>query len=448
MLRRLIEGAFGRPGGDGESRHVAARIVGPNGDAEFLDSRLPRHLGLLGSRNCHKRGRPGCSTCPARILCNHWISKAREGPDGPSFIDLFSGPGGMSLGFENAGFVPMLAVDQDLDSLHTFGANRPWFPRSGLRHQDVRKLLDSGELANYRGEVLGVVGGPPCQTFSIVGLRTKQLHNRESLIRNDSRTWLPVLMAHCVAQISPVFCVMENVGHFPSALDGEIRNKTLRVLRRNGYSVSDTNVWANYHGTPQRRRRYFLVALKTSSVGGPYQANILLSSIMSGLQVPTRAGLTLEMAVAGLPYTGPGQGSEYVRENGRETWNHYARPHNSRDLEIFRLLESGETARGLEARLGAVIPYSIDSFPDKYRKLRLDAPSPTIPSHLERDANGFVMPGANRGITPREAACLQGFPLDYVFVGPQGSQFRQIGNAVPPPLAETIAGMLLKALDA
>src|SRR5439155_25005392 len=113
-------------------------------------------------------------------------------------------------------------------------------------------------------------------------------------------------------------------------------------------------------------------------------------------------------------------------------------------LAIFANLRWGETARDLDARIPGSIPYRLESFGDKYRKLDPTKPSPTIPSHLKRDANGFIHPFVPRGITPREAARLQSFPDEYIFLGGSGPSFVQIGNAVPPLLARALGREIVK----
>jgi DNA (cytosine-5)-methyltransferase 1 len=110
-------------------------------------------------------------------------------------------------------------------------------------------------------------------------------------------------------------------------------------------------------------------------------------------------------------------------------------------------MRPGETAGQFEERKPGIVPYDITSFPDKYRKLKPDSPSPTIPSHLSRDSNSFIHPLEDRGLTVREAARLQSFPDVYVFVGTRSRQFSQVGNAFPPLVAREVADSILRNLD-
>jgi DNA (cytosine-5)-methyltransferase 1 len=355
----------------------------------------------------------------------------------------------MSLGFEEAGYVPSLAVDLDLDAILTYRANRPWTTEQSARCANIVDLLNNGEFAKMAGQVEGVIGGPPCQTFSLVGFRTKKLHDRDGKITADTRTWLPVKMAEVISAVKPKFCVMENVAGFMSALNGSIRKATLKVIKEAGYAVVEAKVRAEKHGAPQLRWRYMLIGIRNDAVGGRRRAEELVQEIGEILDAGTQNPTSLDEALRvleGFGDVGAGAGAEFLSANGHQTWNHYARSHNRRDLAIYASLQPGETAEALEARTPGVIPYSLESFHDKYRKLDGSRPSPTIPAHLKRDANSFILDGVNRGLTPREAATIQGFPTDYLFVGEQSHQFQQVGNAVPPPVAKTVASLVRKAL--
>lgn len=464
MLGRLIESSHGKPGPGLQGGEVAAlRIAGNEDSAAYLLKRLPRQMALLEDARCHRIGRPACQQCPIRYFCSTWREKeSKNVPSGMTFVDLFCGAGGMSQGFEEAGFVPVLAVDADLDAILTYRANRPWLDENKAVAKDIRELVKSGTFGELRGKVDGVIGGPPCQTFSLVGFRTKKEKKdgkvadgdhtswRDDRIHQDDRTWLPIYMAKIVAEVQPKFCLMENVAGFMSALDGAVRKKTRKTIVDAGYSITEVKVRAERNGAPQFRWRYMLLGLRNSAVGGRRRAEELLREVHDHLESGTSTTISSGEALQKLERFGTvkaGGGAEYVAaSDGTETWNHYARAHNKRDLEIYTLLRPGETAAELEERHQGTIPYELGSFKDKYRKLDPTRPSPTIPAHLKRDANSFILPDVNRGVTPREAATLQGFPMGYIFTGEQTHQFQQIGNAVPPPVAENVGRLLKSAL--
>jgi DNA (cytosine-5)-methyltransferase 1 len=136
------------------------------------------------------------------------------------------------------------------------------------------------------------------------------------------------------------------------------------------------------------------------------------------------------------------------RESGL-IYNHHVRYHNERDLELYGLLRPGEDSVHMIERHGRgdLMRYRRDVFDDKYHKLRPDRPSKTIVAHLAKDGNGYVHPHQDRSITVREAARLQSFHDGYLFCGAPSDQWVQVGNAVPPLLAEVIARTLLPLLS-
>jgi DNA (cytosine-5)-methyltransferase 1 len=147
--------------------------------------------------------------------------------------------------------------------------------------------------------------------------------------------------------------------------------------------------------------------------------------------------------------TGRGRTSDYARILGSKkviVFNHIARKHNPRDLEAYRIMKDGENAIDLYKKRPDLMEYSTENFHTKYFKIPRNSPSPTIVSHLKKDANSFIHPIDNRGITPREAARFQSFPDYYRFLGNFGIQFLQIGNAVPPLLAEIIARAIMEEM--
>ena len=158
----------------------------------------------------------------------------------------------------------------------------------------------------------------------------------------------------------------------------------------------------------------------------------------------------LKQAIADLPRVRPDSGEFVVSEvsdNGRIRliFNHVARYHNEDDLRIIRALRQGEKYATLVERRPDVLQgrthktYSTENFPDKYFRLSGDSPSRTIVAHLSKDGNGFIHPEQDRALTVREAARIQTFPDDFIFIESRSTQFVGIGNAVPPALARVFA---------
>lgn len=419
--------------------------------------RLGPLLARLALERCTEDVVPGgavCQDCPVRLFCKAARFGTKSAAKGPEFIDLFAGAGGFSAGFRAAGFKLRCAVELDVQAADTFYLNHPEAPEGSVLRADVSILAtDANFISKHRG-IPVVIGGPPCQAFSIA-------HRHRGADKNDYRRLLFRPFVKLARALDARFIVMENVLGLRSAAEGRTVREIEEEFESAGFEVENRVVDSSSYGVPQRRRRVLFVAARRDSFADPASA---IQMFWTDLYTRKRPGLaTLRQALSGLPRVRAGGGalvmthrpagrrSKYalsLRARSRKlTLNHQARAHNPRDISIFRALHPGEDSTSLENRIPGTIPYSLDSYGDKYRKLRLDRPSPTIPAHLRRDANGFVHPELPRGITCREAARLQSFPDDYFFLGGFGAPFVQTGNAVPPLLAQAVAGATGKALS-
>jgi DNA (cytosine-5)-methyltransferase 1 len=169
---------------------------------------------------------------------------------------------------------------------------------------------------------------------------------------------------------------------------------------------------------------------------------------------------SFRQAIMNLPHLKPGEGanvacniSNSIGVEGRFegnslVFNHFSRSHNKRDLTIYRLLAEGEDYGKFSERNDdtSLLPYASDSFKTKFRKIDGNQPSPAIISHLSRDANSYIHPDDNRGITVREGARIQSFPDDFIFLGNGFRQFVLLGNAVPPDLSEIIGKAIVEVI--
>jgi DNA (cytosine-5)-methyltransferase 1 len=238
--------------------------------------------------------------------------------------------------------------------------------------------------------------------------------------------------------------------------------KVERGLLKLGYEVRSEIINAKFYGVPQNRQRLFFIARKVFK-GSHAAASESIDRIWSRIRsLASKDLVSFRQGVSGLPRLHPGRGADLMSScrrgrrsdyslsldnNGGVVFNHVARRHNPRDLEAYKIMEEGENALDLHRKRPDLMPYSTTSFSTKFFKIRSNAPSPTIVAHLRRDANSFVHPLDNRGITPREAARLQSFPDSYRFLGSFGIQFEQIGNAVPPLLANVIARAIMDDMN-
>ena len=371
----------------------------------------------------------------------------------PSILDLFAAPGGLSQGFKDAGYRVVAVIDNDRWGIETLRWNFELYGTEVIE-ADIEKI-------RMKGRVDVVVGGPPCQSFSLAGrpkINHLRTHNMRKRFIDDSRNRLYKHFVQIVSVLRPQFFVMENVPGVISFKEGRIRNQILEDFEAIGYET-DVEIWnsADY-GVPQVRRRCIFIGNRTGADNpfpktthfdplGPLQKTLEESGIE--LQ-PYR---TVSDAISDLPPLKPGQGKDemdyadatdltpyqkWAREGSLKLCNHVARKHSERDRKLFRMLEAGEKMIDLPERLR---PYRWDIFTDKIKKQRWDRPSSAILAHMQKDGLMYVHPDGDqlRSFTPREAARLQSFRDTFRFVGPMTQQFKQIGNAVPPLLAQAIA---------
>ena len=431
------------------------------------------NLAVHGLEVC-KSIAPDCSSCDLRNLCQTYrraqISTARASK-APRVIDLFCGAGGMSEGFSRAGFQIVAAADMDPIALRTLALNHPSLPPEGVLAGDIREL-DHRSLRKLVGrrrlDVLA--GAPPCQGFSSAGFRSKSTRTGYRAI-GDERNYLFEWLVGMALELEPRLFLMENVPGMKTARrqDVSFLEAAARRLRAGGYITAVWQLNAAAFGVPQERTRCFLVAA-APDIELPGQPPEEYQNTRSAFDVDALPPVTLTEAVFDLPPLEAGTGSAVagrvspvsdndvrlrrylskfqVREASKVTYNHYARYQNKQDLELYALLRPGEDSVHAIERYGRadLMRYRRDVFDDKYFRLRGDRPSKTIVSHLAKDGNGYIHPTQTRGITPREAARLQSFRDRYAFCGSPTDQWSQIGNAVPPMMAEKIARSFLAAL--
>lgn len=370
-------------------------------------------------------------------------------------IDLFCGCGGLSLGFEQAGFKPIFASDIDPICVSTYLYNRD-LSKESFYIGDISEL--NANINNYSsqfGEVELVCGGPPCQGFSMA--------NRQRLI-DDPRNKLYKEFLSFLSMMRPKFFVMENVKGMLKKID-EIEND-IKLSLGSEYNISHVLLNAKNYGVPQNRERLFIIGNRID-----IQSEQIINNIINSSKKSPR--FVLFDAISDLPELKPNkiknntklenekigffkkeynyQITEFYKYiNGNKKieylFNHKNRYNNDRDIEIFRRLPQG--ANSLHPSIEDIMPYKTRNgiFKDKYYKLCYNDVCKTITSHMKYDCNMYIHPTQARGLSPREAARIQTFPDDYVFIGPQNSWYKQIGNAVPVKLARAIGEEIRKYL--
>jgi DNA (cytosine-5)-methyltransferase 1 len=382
-----------------------------------------------------------------------------------TFVDLFCGCGGFTLGMIRAGFACEAAIDFDESAVATLRSNLP--DLKCAINRDLTQFAPA-ELAKLirRTTVDVIVGGPPCQGFSTARQVDGANHGRRLV--SDPRRHLYREFLRYVRFFSPRVFVMENVLGIRTAAGGAFFTAVQSEARALGYRVHGQIEDAWELGVPQKRRRQLIVGVRKDVAG----------------YFPTQLGpapraiprLTLGPAIGDLPALAAGEGDQessycldarraHLRKSGSQAarflrdilevscsprlWNHQARPHNPRDLRDFRRLREGESSATAIRDRGVrfEFPYDTGSFADRYTRQSRSDPCSTIVAHLSKDGLMFIHPTQNRSITPREAARIQTFPDWFRFPAARTHAFRLIGNAVPPLVGEAVGSTIREFLD-
>ncbi len=390
-----------------------------------------------------------------------------------TFIDLFSGCGGFSLGLEAAGLKCLAAIDADESAIETFRANHPGV--LGLV-RDLTKFTPKqlGKLLGSR-RVDVVIGGPPCQGFS----KARQVDgaNHGDRVIQDARRDLYREFLRFVVLFQPSVFVIENVPGLKSAVGGTFFTKVQAESRELGYRVIPYEVHSWRFGVPQQRRRQLIIGTRRelplfipAKYIRPTHAD-LDAEDLGGLA----PAVTLGEAIGDLPPIKAGDErierrylsalfKAHVRRYGRRYTcdvlhadkaellaGHAARQHSERDLRDFARLIEGETSR--QALLRGVemeFPYARDKFKDRFTRQHRDRLCSTIVAHLKKDGLMFIHPTQQRSLTPREAARIQSFPDTFHLPHERTHAYSQIGNAVPPLVGKAMGlaiGDFLAAAD-
>jgi DNA (cytosine-5)-methyltransferase 1 len=370
----------------------------------------------------------------------------------PLAADLFSGGGGLSLGLETAGYRVVLGADHDEEAVET---HRHHFGGLTLDWD----LGDTGNVARIAGLVMAadvelLAGGPPCQPFSKAG-RSKIRHRIRYGLRdpNDERRDLWRSFLEVVRIARPPGVVVENVPDM--ALDREmfILRAMVHELEELGYAVEERVVDTWRYGVPQFRQRLILVALRDRArFQWPEEIpdKVTVRNAISDLP-EVEGGWRPEGGADGwAEYAGPATEFQQRMRAGtsdadaHKVFDHITRPVREDDERAFQLMDATTRYSDLPEDMRR---YRHDIFDDKYKRLDEDDLSRTITAHIAKDGYWYIHPWQNRTLTVREAARLQTFPDRFRFAGPPSAAFRQIGNAVPPALAECLGEAVRTSLN-
>ena len=396
------------------------------------------------------------------------IQKREAATNKPKMVDFFAGAGGLSCGFSQAGYRVCFANDFEDVCVRTYRFNHPELPSASVLKEDIRKIVSN--IDDYIHEDIDImVGGPPCQSFSSANQRR---------IIDDPRNELYKYYIEAVKKICPKFVLMENVKGMLSVAGQVVEDyKSIRI-KKNGkvytYDVSYRLLNAVNFGVAQSRERLIYLAVRNDIAyskhvtpevlfheiekaceGNPHYNLQSALEYIQPLDAPRVKGMTeVDDEKTGRKiginnYDSCGNPYLTSINSGRSlayTFNHKARYCSDVNYEIFKRLAQGEDATN--PKIADIMPYSRRNgiFKDKYFKLYADRPCRTITAHLKMDCLSHIHPYQIRSITPREAARVQSFPDDYLFLGAYLKTYMQIGNAVPVLMAKQIANIIKKYL--
>lgn len=346
-----------------------------------------------------------------------------------NIIDLFCGAGGISKGFEMSGFKTKLAIDMWEDAVKTFNYNHS---NEIAIMKDIHDFNDK-DVVNIakEHEIIGIVGGPPCQGFSMVGTRDHE----------DDRNSLYLEYARFVNLVKPHFFVLENVKGLLNLKNGFFKKDIVDRFTNLGYNVNYKVLKASDYGVPQSRERVFFVGLKKSVFNDEFfqfpigNKNTIVSNYEALSDMPN-----LDFGEDKNKYKTPPQNDyqEYLRSNElKKIYNNDVTNHTQRTKEIISLVPDGGGAKDLPEEL-----YKVRNYNAAFKRMDSQKPSTTI----DCGHRNYFHFKENRVPTVRESARIQSFPDDYVFLGSKTSQYKQVGNAVPPLLAKVLADNLLYML--
>lgn len=360
-------------------------------------------------------------------------------------VDLFSGCGGLSYGFIKAGFKVKKAVEFDSSIAKTYIMNHP---EVDMIVDDIKNIDQSGVF--NKGEADVIIGGPPCQGFSMAGARI-----RNGFI-DDPRNYLFKHYFNVVKTVKPKVFIMENVKGIKTMQDGRIFNEILKIfsdrelLDGQPYTIYHHLVKAVDFGIPQKRERMIIIGTTKKDIDFEAMWQKTKEDIVK--EYPSYfQTVTVADAIGNLPPTtvdgnisNPKAQTEYQRFLACDLatiTNHTQTKHSEVAIERMKKINNGENFTVLDEQINSVHSGS-------YGRLCWEEQAPTITTRFDTPAGGrFIHPVENRTLSPREAARIQSFPDDFVFYGSKTSICKQIGNAVPPKISYFLARFVSNIID-
>lgn len=348
-------------------------------------------------------------------------------------LDLFCGAGGMSYGMhKNNHFVTKVALDINEKLAQTFKRNitEAELIIGDIKDKDVKEKIVNLSKQN---KVNMIIGGPPCQGFSLKG---------KKLGLDDPRNFLFVEYLHLVQQLKPLVFVIENVKSLMSTSNGWFKNQIINEIKKLGYEVTVGIVRASDYGVPQNRERVIFLCSRKKSISLP--------------KPTVKKATTVRDAIGDLAYLNSNEGDfeqsyiteakteyqKFMRKDSLKLYNHKASNHSELAVHKLSMIPPEKGKEYLPKNL-----LGKQRFSSTWGRLQWNEPSPTIDTRFDAASNGKNNhPFLNRSITPREAARIQSFDDSFIFYGNKVDIRTQIGNAVPPLMAKAIADHIYEDL--
>lgn len=377
-------------------------------------------------------------------------------------VDLFCGAGGIAEGFRQAGFECLYGNDSDRDAMDTFHLNHPSARADYRKIEDVDAAAVRGQLGLRKGELDALVGGPPCQGFSI---------NAPGRFVDDPRNALFKHYIRFLDEFRPKTLMFENVPGMLSVAEGGIFEAVMSEIAAHGYQLSAQILFAAHYGVPQERWRIIILGsregfaplhpLPTHNAIGRANFRGGREMVLNPLPLERsylKPAVTVFEALDDLPELAMGEGSEEMvytkrphspyahamRRGSKMVWNHLAAQLSKQNIQRLRYVPPGGSWRDIPHEL---LPKGMQAarrsdHTKRYGRLHPDRLAGTVMTKCDPHWGSVFLPDQDRTLTVREAARLQSFPDVYRFLGSRVAQYTQVGNAVPVLLARAVARAL------
>lgn len=348
-------------------------------------------------------------------------------------IDIFSGAGGLSLGAEMAGVKIRTAIEINPSAAKTFMRNHKGAKVIQDDIQDINPLL----LHSKNKPVFVIMGGPPCQGFSMSNTRTRNMENKKNFLFLE--------FVRFVKEIRPEWFVLENVWGITNINEGKTKKMIEDCFRAiPGYeNIASEVLWASDYGVPQKRNRFFMVGNRLGidfHFPKTHKEKITVDDAIGDLP-SLQNGQLLEESDYTKPLEEASTYAQLMRRNSDKARQNYVSRNNELVIERYKYIGQGQNWRAIPDSL-------MQNYADKgrchsgiYKRLSADQPSVVISNYRK---SMLIHPYEDRGISVREAARLQSFPDTFIFEGPLMHIQQQIGNAVPPLLSKAVFEQIIK----